>query len=493
MIAVDLNQSNLEYDVNALVSAFFPQEEIHIITPVMGQGKREQYQESVKFQIQVDDRTAKITTEGLEFLWIYEPIEEGLEVSFKEGFKRFCYRTLHTLTGKNLPWGCLTGIRPTKLVYSMLEECEAKGSAIQDATLRAQNHLTQKYYVSSPKSVLCVDIAKKERKVLTRIPKESGYSIYIAIPFCPTTCLYCSFLSYPIMTHRKLSQDYVDSLLEELRGTMSLLGQTQPDTIYIGGGTPTSLDEKTLEKLFVGLGQLFDFSKLYEFTVEAGRADSINEEKLAILKQSKISRLCINPQTMNQETLDLIGRKHSAAQVRTAFELARQMGFDNINMDIIVGLPGEGEVELQFTVDQIVDLKPDAMTVHALSVKRTAALKAWMSQNGIPPVYNSQSRMDIAANAAAQMDMKPYYLYRQKNISGNMENIGYAVDRKEGLYNVLMMEECQSILAFGAGSISKFILPSGRIERQENPKQLDLYRSQIGELIQKKAELIAQI
>ncbi len=233
-----------------------------------------------------------------------------------------------------------------------------------------------------------------------------------------------------------------------------------------------------------------DFQHVTEFTVEAGRADSITREKLDVLKKHGVTRISVNPQTMKDETLRYIGRQHTVAQVKDAFWLAREAGFDNINMDIILGLPGELEADVQHTIDEIVKLNPDSLTVHSLAVKRASKLSQWIEEHGIAMLRNTDSTMKIAQNGADALNMKPYYLYRQKNMSGNFENVGYAREGKYGIYNILIMEEKQTIVACGAGSISKRVYPDGRIERCENVKDVASFIERIDEMIERKRKLL---
>ena len=263
------------------------------------------------------------------------------------------------------------------------------------------------------------------------------------------------------------------------------------DSVYIGGGTPTTLEAGQLDRLLTALRELFDFSTVQEFTVEAGRADSITREKLEVLKKHHVERISINPQTMKQETLHLIGRQASVVQVEEAYRLARMVGNFNINMDIILGLPGETEEDVRNTVDRIAAMGPDSLTVHSLAIKRASGMNAWIQENGIQTLRNTDATMKIAADGAARMHMQPYYLYRQKNMSGNFENVGYAREGCYGLYNILIMEEKQTIIAVGAGSISKRVYPDGRIERCENVKDVSQYIERIEEMIERKRKIYA--
>ena len=251
------------------------------------------------------------------------------------------------------------------------------------------------------------------------------------------------------------------------------------------------MEAEELDKLITKVKSAFDFYNVKEFTVEAGRADSITYEKLMVLKKHNVSRISINPQTMKDETLKIIGRRHSVEDVVNAFKMAREIGFDNINMDIILGLPGEMAEDVQYTVDEIKKLSPDSLTVHSLAIKRASRLHSWITENGIETLNNTDRTMEIAAKAAEDMKLKPYYLYRQKNMSGNFENVGYAMEGKEGIYNILIMEEKQTIVALGAGSITKVVLPDGRIERCDNVKDVALYIEKIDEMIERKKSLFA--
>lgn len=227
-----------------------------------------------------------------------------------------------------------------------------------------------------------------------------------------------------------------------------------------------------------------------EFTVEAGRADSITRDKLRVMKEYGVTRISVNPQTMNQETLDLIGRRHTVEQVEEAFRLAREEGFTNINMDLILGLPGETREHVEHTIEEVKRLHPDSLTVHSLAIKRASKMSLWIEKNGIETLHNTDETMEIAALGAAEMGMKPYYLYRQKNMSGNFENVGYASEGNYGIYNILIMEEKQTIMALGAGTISKAVYPDGRIERCDNVKDVALYMEKIDEMIERKRKLL---
>ncbi len=503
MIAVEINKENFEYDVNALVRAFYPEEPVTVLTPATGADKREQYGKDVSIRIEIGEDSAAVTVSGETYAWNFrqeENLTEGLpeggewddfraeigERGFKDGFKRFLYGVLRGRTGKRLPWGNLTGIRPTKIAYGMLEQGRS------DDYIR--EYYRRNHSVSPEKIRLSIDIAKRERELLNRVHYQGGYSLYIGIPFCPATCLYCSFTSFPIAAYRKQVDSYLECLFREMEFVAEQRKDDILDSVYIGGGTPTTLEPEQLDRLLNRLKSLFDFSTVQEFTVEAGRADSIDRKKLEVLRRHGVGRISVNPQTMKQETLDLIGRKASVEQVERAFALAREIGFDNINMDLILGLPGETAEDVRHTVDRVVQMGPDSLTVHSLAIKRASKLNRWIQENGVSMLRNTDETMAIAAEGAERLGLVPYYLYRQKNMSGNFENVGYAKEGKFGLYNILIMEEVQTILALGAGSISKRVSrrtaqdgsESVLIERCENVKEVAQYIERIEEMIERK-------
>ena len=495
MLIIELNSAYYEYDVNSLVRAFYPGVNVTILTPESTEQRRKQANQdaadcrerkeevlSVRIGLSEDGAEVQIREAAREknYAWNYVP--DGLD--YKHDFKRFLYRTLCEYTGKTLPWGSLTGIRPTKIAYGMLDQGCSEAEILDT--------FTGIYSVSQEKAALGLDIAKREREILKDVHYEGGYSLYIGIPFCPTTCLYCSFTSSPIAAHRKQVEAYLDCLIKEMDFVAEQLADKVVDSIYIGGGTPTTLEPAQLDRLITAVKEHFDFRTVKEFTVEAGRADSITREKLEVLYRQGVSRISVNPQTMKQETLDIIGRKASVEQVLAAYRLAREVGFDNINMDIILGLPGELEPDVQRTIDEIVALSPDSLTVHSLAIKRASHLSKWIQENGIATLNNTDETMRIAGEGAKHLGMAPYYLYRQKNMSGNFENVGYAKPGKYGLYNILIMEEKQTIVALGAGSITKRVWPDGRIERCDNVKDVALYIEKIDEMIERKRELFAE-
>lgn len=500
MIIIKLDKAQYEYDIHSLVKAFYPEAEVRILTPhsVIKDKKILALPHTMEltFGENGEPVTLRIAEPGgslaaedeepgrrePERLYTWHPDEEE-KTEYKNAFKRFLYISLQKETGLTLPWGNLTGIRPTKIAMNMLEEGEN--------TAQIEAFLRTRHLVSGEKAALSIDIAQREQRILSSLHYDDGYSLYIGIPFCPTTCLYCSFTSFPISAWKERTAAYLDALEKEMAYVADACRDKILDTVYIGGGTPTSLSAEELDRLLSAVKKTFDFSAVQEFTVEAGRADSITEEKLRVLYRHGVTRISVNPQTMKEETLRFIGRRHTVDQVYDAFHLAREIGFDNINMDIILGLPGEGEDDVKATIEAIEKLSPDALTVHSLAIKRASRLAQWILENGTAAFHNTDKTMKIAEEGARRMQMLPYYLYRQKNMSGNFENVGYAKDGKFGIYNILIMEEKQTIAAVGAGTVTKRVYGGGRIERCDTVKDVDLYIAKIDEMIDRKRNLLS--
>lgn len=401
----------------------------------------------------------------------------------KNVIKKLFYQMLVGRTGHELPWGSLTGIRPTKIALSRLED----GWKEDDI----RRFMKETYMTSDEKINLSVEIAAREKHLMEPINYDSGYSLYVGIPFCPTTCLYCSFTSYPISKWKGRTGLYLEALFKELEYTAEKMKGRPLDTIYFGGGTPTSLPAEDIDAILCKLEQLFDTKNVLEFTVEAGRPDSITEEKLKVLASHGISRISINPQTMNQKTLDLIGRRHTVENVKEKFHMARELGFDNINMDLIMGLPGEDLDDVKHTLEEIEALKPDSLTVHSLAIKRAARLNMFKEEYADLKISNTPEMIALSEACARRMGMEPYYLYRQKNMAGNFENVGYSLPGKACLYNILIMEELATIVACGAGTTTKVVFPSeNRRERCENVKEVEQYISRIDEMIGRKEKIL---
>ena len=408
-----------------------------------------------------------------------------------EAFKCTLYTKLSAQLNKTLPWGYLTGVRPSKIAYTLLEKGADREQILEE--------FTKKHLVSEKKAQLALQVAQTEKSILEKMDYKNGYSLYIGIPFCPTTCLYCSFTSYSLAAYQSKVQPYLEALLKEMKYVSEAMRGRRLDTVYFGGGTPTTLSAGQLDMLLTELERQFDLSACRELTVEAGRPDSITYEKLCVLKAHHVDRISINPQTMNQQTLDLIGRRHTVEQIEEAFALAGKAGLDNINMDMILGLPGENKEMVQHTLEKIKALAPESLTVHSLAIKRAAALNIWREKYLDLQMDNSDEIVSMAADYAHQMGHQPYYMYRQKNMAGNFENVGYSKPGLECIYNILIMEEKQTIIAMGAGASTKIVFQNeteggqaGRIERIENVKDVTNYIQRIDEMIERKRKFFSE-
>lgn len=484
MIYLYQNEKEYDYDVRATVLAFFEREKIVECTS-------EEWE-----TLSPDDRVLFLClhfSEGKVSGLLTDRQDKSVErtdvLEWKDheqnrnGFCRFLYRLLSDYTGRKLPWGTLTGIRPTKIVMKWMEE-ETEPSVLEQ-------RFSDIYLADAQKARLCVQVAQREKHFLEARDYGQEYSLYVGIPFCPTTCLYCSFASYPVSKFADRMEAYMQALLKELEYVSGACRDKKLSTIYVGGGTPTALDASALSMLMDGIHRFFPVGEAQEFTVEAGRPDSITEEKLRILKEAGVERISINPQTMYQETLKLIGRNHTVEQLRESYALARKVGFSCINMDMITGLPGEELSHVQGTLEQIFAMGPESLTVHSLAIKRAASLNIEMEKYKALVKGSTNEMLRAVDERCRQAGMLPYYMYRQKNIPGNLENIGYSLPGKECLYNILIMEEKQDIIACGAGASTKFVFPEeNRIERTENVKNIDHYIHRIDEMIERKRQYL---
>lgn len=492
MIEIICKEEKYSYNAYHMTKAFYPSEEIHLLVEEkasnFAEGNSENY-----VQVLFEDG-GRI---GLKKSIKKDVFEDEIcpEPSDKHELDVALYKALAKKTNRTLAWGLLLGIRPTKLAMHKLEE----GMREEDFVPWFQ----ETSLVSEKKAKLAWKIAKREKALLDRLDYRDGYSLYVGIPFCPTVCSYCSFSSGSLSAWSHKVEAYVEALCKELKFIASLSKDKHLNTIYIGGGTPTTLTAGQLDKLLRVIEENFSFDYLLEYTVEAGRPDSISREKFQVLRDHGISRISINPQSMQQKTLDAIGRRHSVESVKEAFYLAREMGFDNINMDIIAGLADEGLEDMEDTIRQIEELGPDNLTVHSLAIKRAAKMGRQFQENRETFKDKTQvieSMIEAAREGAFRMGMEAYYLYRQKNIAGNFENVGYAKVDKAGIYNILIMEEKQSIIAAGAGATTKIVLdhkvPSpgskrGKMTnliRLDNVKAIDAYIDRVDEMIERKGE-----
>ncbi|MCR4791363.1 MAG: coproporphyrinogen dehydrogenase HemZ [Lachnospiraceae bacterium] len=513
-------------DVLALLRSFYAEKDIKPVIPESREDvKAEAKKAGFFFSIRImEDGKADFSFAGKNHSFTPETSNPDDFTAYKKELCRCLYGIFKEDTGRELPWGMMNGVRPTKPAFV----CAFEGRGRHEA----EEYYRSEYLVSDDKITSSWDIAVTELNVLSQcehrelsVPGDvrgytGGYSLYIGIPFCPTRCLYCSFTAYPLSSVKDGGNAYVQALISEMKECGDIFPGRAPDSIYMGGGTPTSLSASQLDRIISVAEDVYFAGPNIEFTVEAGRADSITEDKLRILKKHGISRISVNPQTFNQKTLDLIGRKATADETVRAFELARDLGFDNVNMDIILGLPGEGADEVKHTMEVISQLKPDSLTVHSLALKRASAMGEWLEKNGHSAIVNTDEIQEIARAGAESIGLKPYYLYRQKDMSGGFENVGYSVPGKECVYNVAMMEEVQSILGFGAGTITKKVTASGTsvnagthelsqrslgellsgggsmhldIERCENYKDVKDYTERVSDLSRRKKELFEHV
>ncbi|MBD8048628.1 MAG: coproporphyrinogen III oxidase [Clostridium argentinense] len=473
IINVKLNNLNFRYDVFQMINLFYPFSDIEFVN------------ENPHIEIIVENEEINI-----KFSDKIEVFKINKEHKIKEEVKKAVFNFLSEKTNKVLPWGTLVGIRPSKKALELLEKGYSEKEIIYDFYKR---HLTLE-----EKAKLCIDVAKYERDIVNK--DEKVISIYIGMPFCPTRCAYCSFASNPIGACKNIVKPYLESLYREIEALSTYVKSKnlKIECVYFGGGTPTSISDEDFEETMKHIYSNFvDGKHIKEFTVECGRPDSITENKLLSMKKYGVQRISINPQSMNDKTLKLIGRNHDVYSVIEKFNLAKKLGFDNINMDIIVGLPGEKLSNIEKTCEEIFKLKPESITVHGMSIKRASKLYENMIINKgfeIPNQDELNTMYKRTVELSRALDMEPYYMYRQKNMVGNMENIGYSVKGKECIYNIEMIEEKQTIIALGADAVSKIVfLEENRIERFGNVKDVREYIKRVDEMIEKKIELLNSI
>ena len=495
MIRLICNCDRNEYDIRPLVMSFFPGDNMDYIV-------LEKEAEECVGKTGAEDITIRLLLENQSISFDADKVHMEQKFDsvpdtklYRDELKRLIYRALSELTGRINRWGTLTGVRPSKISMKYLQAGMTEEQVI--------DYMQEKYYCSEEKARLSTGVAVNELRILHMIEYEKGYSVYIGIPFCPTVCNYCSFSSISLQKMKngnELMYSYLEALERECAGAGKLLSDKKLSSIYVGGGTPTALNEECLSKLMRIIHDNFDLDNAAEFTVEAGRPDSINREKLIILKEAGVTRISVNPQTMKEETLKLMGRNHTVSQVKQAFALAREVGFDNINMDIIAGLQGESKEDFKATLDGIRELSPDSFTVHSLVVKRASEYRNQCEEEMSKKDKNDMNSdtvnemLDMAAEFAENEGYLPYYMYRQKNKAGLgnnsvLENVGYSKPGKEGIYNVVIMEEKQTILALGAGASGKFLF-GDRIERVANVKNVNEYISRIDEMVERKTRCL---
>lgn len=524
LINIYLSPFDFDYDVQALVRSFYPREQIAFVKMKENAGEAEEKEENQKKITVLEAMDVQTTMDAHASMDIYVSMDIRVQMEdsliraelFKQGervgeiqqktsgkawdkessyrpvYKNLLKKALFKLLAeygpevesfpKQIPaWGTMTGVRPTKIPLQMLE------SGMDEAQIIT--HLTEDYCCSREKAGFSFHIARKEKELLAKVDYQDGYSLYIGIPFCPTTCLYCSFTSYPIELNHHLVEDYLEALKREIRFFGEKMKGKKLTSIYFGGGTPTSLSWQQLDELLSVVKESFNINEALEYTVEAGRPDSITMDKLKVLKNHGVSRISVNPQTMKEETLACIGRKHTVKQTIEAFHMAREAGFDNINMDLIMGLPDETLEDFQETMKQIKALDPDSITLHSLVVKRASQLRSRRDGGEFRGQADVNGMLQWGCDYIAAQGYEPYYMYRQKNKAGHagaatQDNAGFARKGKECLYNILIMEEKQTILALGAGASTKlYHRDKDRVERIETVKSVQDFIKRTDEMI----------
>ena len=468
-VKVNLNDMKYRYDLYQMFNIFYTFDDIEFVE-------------------EDEDYKVIITEDKISFH--HKDLEENEELKGdkkKEVIKKFIFKNLSKITKENYPWGTLVGIRPSKIAFKLLEEGKTQDEVI--------SYFKETYDASAEKSKLCIDVAKREEEFVNKDPKS--LSIYVGMPFCPTRCLYCSFASNPISGCKKIVKPYLDTLSYEIESIKKYIDEKniKIETVYFGGGTPTSVNNEEFYDILEKVYKAFVVDKnIKEFTVECGRPDSITREKLLSMKKFNVSRISINPQSMNDSTLKEIGRNHTVEDVIDKFNLAREIGFDNINMDIIVGLPKENFNHIQKTCSMIKDLNPESLTVHGMSIKRASRLHEEIILNkevNIPSQDELNKMYNETKVLAESLNMNPYYMYRQKNMVGNMENLGYSKESKECIYNIEMIEDKQTIVALGADAVSKVVfLEEDRIQRFSNVKDVREYIKRAEEMVEEKITLL---
>ncbi len=474
-----LNNNSFKYETEATVKLFFPAERFNFL-----------YEGSQADGDLIMTRLRK----GRKYTYFYVYVRIGSK-SLRRSSKlendkisdsdcefaicRLLFDLLCLITGKKSEWGLITGIRPVKKVNTLIEKGYSK-EQIYEA-------FSQKYLISKKKMDIAYHTAITQLPLMPEFDKKR-ISIYVSIPFCPTRCTYCSFVSHSMDSAKKLMPEYISHLCRELEIVGEIVDRygLTIDTVYYGGGTPTSISSDDLYRIMKKTSECFDLSSIREYNVEAGRADTITEEKLAVIKEMKASRISINPQTLNDSVLREIGRNHTASQVIDAFKTARKLGFDNINMDLIAGLPTETFESFRQTMKEIMELDPEGVTIHTLTLKRSAGLYADGKEN----IKNPAAEMvDYGNKVLLEHGYAPYYLYRQKNTIDNLENTGYSKPGKESLYNIYIMDETQTILGTGCAASTKLVDSNNSITRVMNYKFPYEYINRFDELMKKKDQI----
>lgn len=468
MVLVNSGHS-FNYETENLCRVFFPLEKIEVLSEDKESDRKiitEKFNDKISVKISFGSEEKYIEK-------ICSPDDD-----FELEIATILFKGLIEITDYIPRWGLLTGVRPSKLMLKLIEEMGEE---------KAQEYFKEKLLVSEEKTSLALSVAKCEEKIISR-SKPQSFSLYISIPFCPSRCNYCSFVSHSIEKTKKLMAPYVENLCEEIKLTGKIAKDLnlRLETVYFGGGTPTTLEAEQLERLLTEVKENFDLSTCFEYTVEAGRPDTVTKEKLKVLKDNGVTRISINPQTFNDEVLGIIGRKHTSEETIEAFKMAREVGFDNINMDLIAGLSGDNLQSFSKTLDIINELDPENVTVHTLALKRSSNLAG--DTSGLSGGRLANEMINLSHEKLNKY--VPYYMYRQSKSLGNLENVGWCKNGFECAYNIFMMEECHTILACGAGAVTKLKDPcSNVIERVFNFKYPYEYNDRLSELFERKKKI----
>ncbi len=462
---------NFNYETENLCRVFFPLEKIEVVN--------EDKDDERKIITRKDNNIISVKSLfGNEEKFLEK--ECNADDDFELEIATLLFTLLTEITSYTPQWGLLTGVRPSKLMLHLIDEYGYE---------KAEKYFEEKLLVSEKKTKLAMNVAECEEKIIS-LSKPESFSLYISIPFCPTRCSYCSFVSHSIEKTKKLMAPYVENLCEEIKLTGKIAKDLnlRLETVYFGGGTPTTLSAQQLEKLLKTIEENFDLSTCFEYTVEAGRPDTVTREKLEVLKNNGVTRISINPQTFNDKVLENIGRKHTAQDTLEAFRLAREVGFDNINMDLIAGLSGDTLESFSETLGIVNSLSPENVTVHTLALKRSSNLAG--DTTGLSSGFLANEMINLSHEKLNSDSYEPYYMYRQSKSLGNLENVGWCKKGYECAYNIFMMEECHTILACGAGAVTKLKEPEGKvIERIFNFKYPYEYNDRLAELLDRKQKI----
>lgn len=481
MINVKLIGHKYEHDLYELIRVFYPEESIYFIpenSPLLADkyliSELDEETGAIDTQYYVD----KELTESHQWNLSDFLCKKRLTNPESKAVKASVYQVLSNATQIRLPWGILTGVRPVKIAHQLLDEDGDEKKALKC--------LVKSFAIAQDKADMILSIAKRQIEKLDLV-EQGGYSLYVNIPFCPSICKYCAFPTAKLSRYKDQVPMYMDRLREEVMQTAELMEGQRLNTVYIGGGTPSSIPTAELERLIETVKAELQADQVLEFTVECGRADTISTPLLRMLKEQGVDRISINPQSMKAESLELIGREQTREQVLDAFNLAKRVGIPVINMDLILGLPGENLEDVEATLREIAKLDPENLTVHTLALKKGSKLRSKKSHASPEEAVEVERMIDETLRFSKKHGYHPYYLYRQKNMLGNFENIGYAKPGAECIYNILSMEECETIVGIGMGAISKFYFPEeNRIERVANFRSVEEYLNRFHEQHRKK-------